>query len=134
MENQKKGQILIVEDNRDIAFGAALRLHSAGYQPTVAQDASEAWQKISCGQPDAIVLDVVMPGISGLEFMGQLRHTISTQSIPVVMLSASLRDKQAALDAGARFFLPKPYSAEHLLAAIDVAIREQKSNSENNYC
>jgi CheY-like chemotaxis protein len=127
MNAPSKGQVLIVDDNHEVLIGAELRLCAEGYAARVAYDASEALRSISDQPPDAIVLDMVMPGMSGLELIACLRRLPATRRIPVIMLSASLRDKQSALDAGARYFLPKPYDAEHLLAALDAAIHEPLS-------
>ena len=127
MDTPTKGHVLIVDDNHDILIGAELRLRAAGYMPQLAYDANEALRRISDSRPDAIVLDMLMPGMNGLELISHLRRSPVTRRIPVIMLSASLSDKQSALDAGARFFLSKPYDAEHLLAAVGAAIHEPLS-------
>jgi CheY-like chemotaxis protein len=73
-------------------------------------------------RPDLILLDVRMPGKDGLATLSDLKHRSDTCSIPVVMVSASVIDQEAALNAGARFFIRKPYSGATLMQAVRAAI------------
>jgi two-component system response regulator GlrR len=113
--------VLLVEDDHDVALGASLRLRSAGYQTLIAHDGREGVSVARKACPTAIVLDVRMPRMVALE---KLQHDERTKHIPIVMLSASLVDQQAALDAGARYFLTKPYQSTTLLTAVERAISE----------
>ena len=115
--------ILVIDDDHEIAKGAQLRLRGAGYHALTAADGNTGVAAALQHEPDAIVLDIRMPQMNGFSAMAQLRQNDNTKEIPIVMLSASVVDKQAALDAGARFFLSKPYQADKLLAAIDAAIQ-----------
>ena len=123
--------VLIVDDNAEIAHGATLRLQAAGYSSLTASSGHEALRVAARELPDAILLDVLMPGMDGLETMRRLRRADSTRAIPVVMLSASLRDRQAALDGGARFFLTKPYAHDDLLAAVGIAMQKPPVPTES---
>ena len=116
--------VLVIDDEREIAQVACIRLKCAGYQTLTATDGEAGVAKAAQAQPDAILLDVRMPRMDGLTALSQLRTRSDTRHIPVVMLSASLIDKPAALDAGARFFLTKPYDAPTLVAAVTTAIEE----------
>ena len=78
-------------------------------------------------KPDAIVMDIRMPRKDGMTALAELQQNSATRDIPVIVLSASLRDQQRALDAGARFFLPKPYHGKNLLAAVSTALEEQQT-------
>ncbi len=118
------GRILVVDDDREIVFGTQLRLNAAGYETLVARDGNEAVASARTNQPAAILLDVRMPKLDGLAALGELKRDAETSAIPVVMVSASMRDQQAALDSGARFFLSKPYEYDDLLAALETALRE----------
>ena len=120
----RPGRILLVDDDQDILHGAVLRINAAGFQPITASNGEDAVASAAENQPDAIVLDVRMPGLDGLAALRMLREQDSTRHIPVVMLSASLIDQKACLDAGARFFVAKPYAFQTLLAAIHTAIDE----------
>ena len=117
--------VLVVDDDRDVVLGASLRLRAAGYRTDTAQNGREGLMKAINTRPGAIVLDVQMPVMDGLETLDQLQLDQRTRNIPIVMLSASLLDRQRALDAGARFFVEKPYDAPQLLKAVEVAIEEK---------
>lgn len=119
-------RVLVIDDEREIAQGACLRLKCAGYDTLTAADGQAGVDAAVTEQPDAILLDVRMPRMDGLTALGQLRLRADTRHIPVVMLSASLVDKPAALDSGARFFLTKPYDASTLIAAVSTAVAESE--------
>ncbi|HLJ12781.1 MAG TPA: response regulator [Planctomycetaceae bacterium] len=124
-------RILIVEDDWDIVRGMNLRLQTSGYETMEAYDGQEGVEAAVESHPDAIVLDVRMPRMDGLTALSKLQALNETHSIPVIMLSASLADRQAALDAGARYFLKKPYQNEMLVAALDNAISEHNQRDDD---
>ena len=119
-EHRKK--VLIVDDDVQIIAGTKLRLAHAGYDTCVANDGDVGVQIAQAEHPDLVLMDVSMPRLNGLEALAMLRVDSRTQRIPVVMLSASLHDQQTALDAGARFFVRKPYSSQDLLSAVEKAL------------
>ncbi len=121
----RQGRVLLVDDDRDVRNATSLRLPAAGYETLTARDGKEAVSSAIQNRPDAIVLDVRMPGMDGLAALGEIRRRDDIRQTPIVMLSASLRDQQAALDAGARFFLTKPYQGKTLVAAVGSAISER---------
>lgn len=127
----KSQKVLIVDDDREIVMGTALRLRSAGYEAVSAFDGRGGIAAARQQHPDATILDVRMPQMDGLEMIRELKGHEDTRHIPVVMLSASLRDKRRALDAGARFFLTKPCRSADLLEAVTAAIAEPGAFSEN---
>ena len=114
----RKPTILIVDDDCAIARGVGLRLKAVGCETLAAYDGEQAIESAVRNRPDAVVLDVRMPKLDGLSALRKLRTLEETEHIPVVMLSASLGDKQTALQAGAKFFLSKPFRSHDLLAAI----------------
>lgn len=116
--------VLIVDDDRQIAEGTAVRLRAAGYDILMAHNGAEGIAAAHLKSPDAIVLDVRMPVMDGMEALEKLKDSPSTSQIPVVMLSASVVDQDRALDAGARFFVRKPYVGRDLLNAVHVATDE----------
>lgn len=116
--------ILLVDDDRDVLLGASKRLGTAGFEILLAYDGNEGLASAAEHHPDAIVLDVRMPHKHGLTALAQLRSEEATKNIPVVMLSASLVDQRAALEAGANYFLRKPYSGPTLIDAVKRAIAE----------
>lgn len=117
-------RVLIVDDDHDILRGMSLRLGAAGYDILLAGDGEAAVRSAIENQPDAIVLDVRMPRMDGLTALTELKTRDDTRGIPVVMLSASLVDETKSLDAGARFFLSKPYHGSSLTDALQTAITE----------
>ena len=119
---KNRGKILIVDDDRDISFGTGVRLRASGYETVTAGDGEAGVAAAERERPDAILLDVRMPKMDGLEALARLKGMPDTKDIPVVMLSASLRDQQAALDTGAKYFLPKPFRGDELLVALEAAL------------
>jgi DNA-binding response OmpR family regulator len=123
-------RILVVDDDREIVFGTQLRLNAAGYETLVAHDGHQAVASARTNRPAAILMDVRMPRLDGLAALGQLKRCAETSAIPVIMVTASMRDQQAALDSGARFFLSKPYQYDDLLAALETALRKTNLETE----
>ena len=101
---------------------ACLRLQAAGYHMLTAGDGEAGIAAAVANQPDVILLDVRLPRRDGLSALSELKRRSETKHIPVVMLSASVVDQQAALDAGARFFLRKPYRGDMLVQAVRTAL------------
>ena len=122
--------ILLIDDDHDLVRGASVRLRRAGYRTISADNGQHGLESASENHPDAILLDLRMPVMDGLTALRELRNRADTQRIPVVMLSASPKSQTDALDAGARFFLSKPYDGEALLAAVDAAVAEAKQSNE----
>lgn len=115
-------RILIVDDEQDIVDGVTRWLAAAGYDTLTASDGQQGVESATENRPDAILLDVLMPKKDGMETLAELRARDRTNQIPVVMLSASLRDEQRALDAGARFFVHKPYEGKNLVNTVKTAV------------
>lgn len=124
-----KRRVLIIDDESDIRDGASLWLKARGYDTACAEDGEAGFESAQADPPDAILLDVLMPKKDGMQTLAALQASPRTKAIPVVMLSASLRDEQRALEAGARFFVQKPYDGKKLSLAVGVAIDGNTSNS-----
>ena len=110
-------RIMVVDDDAEIVRGTMLRLRAAGYDATAAYDGGDALAQVEHKRPDLMLLDVRMPGIDGLAVLKNLGQR-KGKNVPVIMLSASLRDEAGALRAGARFFLTKPYCGDDLMLAV----------------
>jgi len=115
-------RVLMVDDEPDVIRGVQIWLLTAGYETLTALDGNQAVAAAIKDVPDAIILDVRMPNKDGLAVMAELQRREDTKHIPIIMLSASLVDKQRALDAGARFFLTKPYVGKDLVAAVNASV------------
>lgn len=114
--------VLMIDDDQEIVRGACLRLSAAGYRMLTARDAEAGIAAALAHDPDVILLDVRLPRRDGISALSDLKRRPETKHVPVVMLSASVVDQQAALDAGARFFLRKPYRGEMLVQAVQAAL------------
>jgi two-component system, OmpR family, KDP operon response regulator KdpE len=115
-------KILVVDDEPQIRRVLRTTLTSQGYTVSEAPSGDEALELIRSGRPDLILLDVNMPGRSGLETCREIR---STSDIPIIMLTVrnTERDKVQALDAGADDYVVKPFGSEELMARIRAALR-----------
>ena len=124
-------RILLVDDEEEILRSTALWLSAAGFQTATSRDGAEAVAAAIESHPDAIVMDVRMPHKDGVTALAELQQRSDTRQIPIVMLSASLVDKEMALDAGATFFLSKPYQGRELVEAVKVAIHQADERAFN---
>lgn len=124
-------RILVVEDERDLAEMLSYNLTRAGYQPTVAGDGNRAIQLAQGNPPDCIILDLMLPGVPGLEVARVLRETPSTTSIPILMLTARAEeaDELAGLAAGADDYVTKPFSVKVVLARIEALLRRSPATA-----
>jgi two-component system phosphate regulon response regulator PhoB len=125
MKNQPR--ILIVEDEPAIAELIAVNLRHNGMAPVWTEDGDAAQREIDAVLPDAILLDWMLPGQSGLELARRWRADARTRAIPILMLTArgDEPDKVAGLDAGADDYITKPFSTQELLARIRAALRRR---------
>jgi signal transduction histidine kinase len=117
-----RGTVLVVDDNEEVSNCLGVRLRLAGYNVINAHDGEEGLAATIDHHPDAVVLDVRMPKKDGITMLREMRSNESVQCIPVVVLSANARDQHRALEAGANFFVSKPYEASAVLSAIESSI------------
>jgi two-component system, OmpR family, alkaline phosphatase synthesis response regulator PhoP len=119
--------ILVVEDESDIRDLIVYNLERAGYEAVGVGAGAEALQRVSARRPDAIILDLMMPGIDGMEVCRRLKHDETTRGIPVVMLTARGEDGDivAGLESGADDYVTKPFSTKVLLARLRAVLRRR---------
>lgn len=124
-------RILVVDDDRAVRESLRRSLSFNGYSVELAQDGVEALEAISSDRPDALVLDVMMPRLDGLEVCRHLRST--GDDLPILVLTArdSVSERVAGLDAGADDYLPKPFALEELLARMRALLRRRTLPDEN---
>jgi two-component system KDP operon response regulator KdpE len=115
-------RILVVDDEPQIRRALRVGLAGRGYEVQLAESGEEALDLAASTPPDAVVLDLMLPGMSGLEVCRGLR---AWSQVPIIVLSAKgeERDKVEALDLGADDYLTKPFGMDELLARIRVALR-----------
>jgi two-component system phosphate regulon response regulator PhoB len=119
--------ILVVEDEPAIQELISCNLELAGHQTLRAENAEEALEMVHAALPDLVVLDWMLPGMSGIEFARRLRADKRTQAVPVIMLTARAdeRDKLAGLETGADDYLTKPFSPRELNARVKAVLRRR---------
>ena len=122
-----KANILIVEDESPILELLALNISQAGYNPLRAISAEHAEKLINEALPDIILLDWMLPGMSGIDFAKKLRSNALTKTIPIIMLTARSDelDKVKGLEIGADDYITKPFSPRELNARIKAVLRRK---------
>jgi two-component system phosphate regulon response regulator PhoB len=120
-------RILVVEDEPAIAELIAVNLRHGGFVPVLAEDGVAAQRAVDETLPDAILLDWMLPGQSGLQLARQWRKDARTKTIPILMLTARTDevDRVAGLDAGADDYISKPFSTQEMLARIRAVLRRR---------
>ena len=123
-------KILVVEDEPNQVELIEFNLNSEGYEVVVARDGEEALNLAEEENPDLILLDWMLPKVSGIEVCRQLRRSKMTREIPIVMLTARSEesDKLRGRDIGADDYITKPYSIKELLARVRAAMRRPSAS------
>jgi two-component system response regulator MprA len=126
-------KILVVDDERAVRESLRRALELEGYLVALAEDGEEALERLGGseeGEADAVILDVLMPGIDGLEVCRRLRA--DRNAVPVLMLTAraEVDSRVAGLDAGADDYLPKPFALAELLARLRALLRRAGNGDE----
>jgi two-component system phosphate regulon response regulator PhoB len=125
MNEQNKPYILIVEDEAPLVTLLRYNLEKQGFRVEDAGDGGEAVARISETPPDLVLLDWMLPTMSGIEVCRQLRRRPATRTLPIIMLTARAEDQDAVrgLDTGADDYITKPFSTEALIARIRALLR-----------
>ncbi len=127
---QRMTKILLVEDEEKLARFVELELKHEGYAVDKAFDGRTGLEMAEGGDYDLLLLDIMLPGLNGLEVLRRLRKTKQT---PVIMLTArdAVMDKVTGLDMGADDYVTKPFSIEELLARIRAALRKRSAQKQD---
>src|SRR5438128_1113022 len=122
-------QILVVEDERAIREMVAFGLRRAGFEVVEAEDTRGARARIADRRPDLVLVDWMLPDMSGLELTRALKKDKDTRDVPVIMLTARAeeQDKVNGLEGGADDYITKPFSPRELLARINAVLRRSAS-------
>ena len=122
-------RVLVVDDDRNIVQLVRMYLEKDGYQVAVAYDGEEALASASAFKPDLVVLDLMLPGLDGLEVCKRIRWD---SSVPIIMLTArpTEGDKLTGLDVGADDYVTKPFSPRELIARIRAVLRRAPGADE----
>lgn len=127
--SEETARILVVEDERDIAALVAYQLTKAGFRVETAHSGDEALTAVDRQVPDLVVLDRMLPGLSGDEVLKRLRQDDTTRSVPVVMLTAKREQDERieGLELGADDYLPKPFSPRELVLRVEAVLRRSRA-------
>jgi two-component system alkaline phosphatase synthesis response regulator PhoP len=127
-----KETILIVEDEKDIVKMLDYNLKKEGFRTLIAQDGEDALDAANTKHPDLILLDLMLPGLDGLEVCKTLKAERKTTSIPIIMLTAKSQesDKIVGLELGADDYVTKPFSPGELIARIKAVLRRVKEKDK----
>lgn len=117
---EKARKILVVEDEQDVAEGLEARLSLEGFQVIMAANGKEGVEKARSEKPDLIIMDMMMPKISGTEACKIIRQDAGTRNIPIIFLTAlqKIESVEDAFGVGANAYLSKPYNNDRLLEKI----------------
>jgi len=113
-------RVLIAEDERNIAESLRFLLTRAGHEVGLAVDGTQALAMVRRRRPDALVLDLMLPGLSGFEVLKELRADAETRTLPILMLTAKgqATDRQTAEDLGVDAFVTKPFANDEVIATV----------------
>ncbi len=127
-------KILIVEDEAAILELVIFNLQKAGYETIRAENAEKALVVINDSLPDLILLDWMLPGMSGIELARMLRRNERTRLIPIIMLTARVEEgaKVAGLEIGADDYITKPFSPRELIARINAVLRRMAPEASDD--
>lgn len=118
-------KLLIVDDEKDIVDLVAYNLEREGYEVLKAYDGEGALRIVRAKSPDLVILDLMLPGIQGVEVCKRLRRDPATSAVPVIMLTAKGEevDKVLGLEVGADDYVTKPFSVKELVARVKAVLR-----------
>jgi signal transduction histidine kinase len=121
-------RVLVVDDDPYVRETLIDVLGLAGHEVTPACDGPDGLRKAVSSAPDVILLDIMMPGMSGLEVVARLRADEATAGVPIIMVTAlsEVRDRVAGLAAGADDYLGKPFDSAELIARVQAAVRQRR--------
>lgn len=113
-------RVLIAEDERNIAESLRFLLARAGHEVGLATDGAQALAMVRRRRPDALVLDLMLPRLSGFEVLKELRADAETRTLPILMLTAKgqATDRRTARDLGVDAFVTKPFANDEVVATV----------------
>ena len=122
MATEKKAQVLIVDDNEDILFMLKTMLQLKGYQVTVRENADNIEAFIVELMPDLILMDMLLSGMDGSDVCRKIKQNPELTAIPIVMISALPQAGEKCLQAGANYFVGKPFEMNDFLQVVSNAL------------
>ena len=119
-------KVLVVDDEPEMVEMMKVRLEKSGYKVTSSFSGEDCIKIAEIEHPDVILLDILLPGISGFEVCRRLKQNKTTKDIPVIMVTALVGEEAEAkgLDRGAKYFISKPFDPDKLLSEVRTAIEK----------
>lgn len=124
-------RVLIAEDERSTARALKIILEKSRFFVDIVYNGTDAWNYIEAGSYDVIVLDIMMPGMNGLEVLSRIRGSHMPTPVLLLTAKAEIEDRVAGLDAGADDYLPKPFASSELIARVRALSRRNKIYEES---
>jgi two-component system, OmpR family, phosphate regulon response regulator PhoB len=121
--------VLVVDDDPDVCDLVTYKLEQSGFEVRRASDGDAALREVARRVPDLVLLDIMMPGISGLEVLERWRSDVATAAIPVVMLTAKAQenDVERGFQLGADDYVVKPFSPRELVRRVSAVLSRRQS-------
>ncbi len=129
-------KIVIIEDERDLAELLAFNLEKEGWQTIIALDGRTGFERVTTELPDMVILDLMLPEMSGIEVCKLLRKQERTAAIPIIMVTAKGEeiDRVVGFEVGADDYLVKPFSSRELLLRIKAILRRSNPEVKSDKC
>lgn len=121
-------KVLVVDDEPNIVLSLEFLMEQAGFEVVTAEDGEQALARVNDSQPDLLLLDISLPGISGFDVLERLRNEAGTAQLPIIMLTAHGRDveREKGMALGADDYITKPFSTQSLVEKVKtLLIKEQ---------
>ncbi|GEN26855.1 hypothetical protein HVA01_05010 [Halovibrio variabilis] len=121
-------RVLVVDDEPNIVLSIEFLMEQAGFEVVTADDGEQALAMVNDSQPDLLLLDISLPGISGFDVLERLRGEEATAHLPIIMLTAHGRDveREKGLALGADDYITKPFSTQALVEKVQALLSEEQ--------
>lgn len=121
-------KVLVVDDEPNIVLSIEFLMEQAGFEVVTAEDGEQALARVNDTQPDLLLLDISLPGISGFDVLERLRGEAATAQLPIIMLTAHGRDveREKGMALGADDYITKPFSTQALVEKVKALLIEEQ--------
>ncbi|CAD5259965.1 MULTISPECIES: response regulator transcription factor [Halomonadaceae] len=121
-------KVLVVDDEPNIVLSLEFLMEQAGFEVVTAEDGEQALARVNDSQPDLLLLDISLPGISGFDVLERLRSEAATAQLPIIMLTAHGRDveREKGMALGADDYITKPFSTQSLVEKVKALLIEEQ--------
>ncbi|MGP9766308.1 response regulator transcription factor [Halomonas sp. AOP13-D3-9] len=121
-------KVLVVDDEPNIVLSLEFLMEQAGFEVVTAEDGEQALASVNESQPDLLLLDISLPGISGFDVLERLRSEAATAQLPIIMLTAHGRDveREKGMALGADDYITKPFSTQSLVEKVKALLSEEQ--------